>query len=240
MTGPGFRSEEKKAPPTEVIIPRLSRKEVQRRAETGYDKAVAAILTPQLKQLRADYTALRSDIISAIKDTHQSLPRDISEDERLAAYQSAIDGATENFKTNNPTSPLTIFLNRGNDAFSSFDYSLKGPNINIRLVLQTAAAEDDLKKPFRDVKQAVVSALIDASKPLKTGEYHDFFVTIPGVDAGMLKTFVDNLTIRLATSTNTVVAPEHLPIAVRYNEELGTPRLAFNYVGPYLANKADL
>ncbi|MFH1520991.1 MAG: hypothetical protein ABID61_05065 [Candidatus Micrarchaeota archaeon] len=42
MASPKFK--EVKAPPTQVMIPRLAPKEAQRRAEKGYDKAVATLI----------------------------------------------------------------------------------------------------------------------------------------------------------------------------------------------------
>lgn len=237
MTGPRVKPIEEKAPPTEVIIPRLSEAEIKRRASEGFDRAVRTINDPQIKQLKSEFATLRPKIISAITKVHKTLPFDdsLSEDERNSAYQDAISKVVDQHIEQNPNSPLTEFIKLGNSVVTENGLSLSwnGPQIRItKLELRTADAEAAIRTRFDPVKSPVVELLVRASKQLGPYDSTSYALPINEMDPAQTQRLADALALQLSTPETQKLARGHLPVGIKYTEEEQTPSLAFNYTGP--------
>jgi hypothetical protein len=219
MAGPRPRQPEEQRRPSEVTIPRLSEQEIRDRSTRAFDRVVSNVLAPQLRSLNTDLTALRNRILEG----QRALPRDASEEARNNALQASID----RFIELNPNSPLTAFIQAGNDVVQDFSFEWSGRRVTINLTLRTAEAEQWIRRPLDTFRANTINQIVQASQPLGRREYAIFFAPFFGMDsrghdfradAALVQQFATALSTELGIGPNQSVPRGHLPITIAYSD----------------------
>lgn len=212
----------------DVTVPRLSEAEMRRRAESGFDRTVAAILRPQLAQVRSDITTLRNQMLA----DQRRLPADASESARNAALEASVD----RFLEEHPDSPLSRYISAGNTEYiADFSFSWRGNRATINLRLDAAPVERWLQSPFAQVRSGAVSRILEACEPVPATESRDIYFTMRGMSRENAQALVSGLARELNIGPDRSVPRGHLPITIAYTtnapDAVGTPAFLAQYAG---------
>ncbi|MFH0884720.1 MAG: hypothetical protein V1861_03350 [Candidatus Micrarchaeota archaeon] len=210
MVGPRQRQPEERRP-AEVVVPQLSQQEIERRANAGYDRAVAGILAPQIRQLQTDLATLRNLILQR----QRALPVDASD----SARSTALDAAITAFSENNLNSPLGRYISTGaTDFIRNFTWDIRGGRISFSLDMDRAPVESWLARPLQQAREGVVRQIVAASEPVGTARSRKNYALLEGLDPALVQQLGTGLSRELGIGPNQTIPRNHLPITVAYTD----------------------